>query len=515
MKQKVKINHLVFWPPFLVMVAAVALSLIDETAFATVMTSMYSWIIEWFGWAYLMFGFVAVILLLVAFVSPWRNLRFGGKDARPEYSTLKWFNMVLCSSVAIGIVLWGVAEPITHLATPAQGIEAFSAEAVTFTMSRVFAHWGLTVYAIYIIAAIPIGLAVYNYKQRISISTGMYFCLGEKSYGKPGKIVDAICILGLVGTMATSMGAGIMQFTSGLSFATGLEPSTFIWLLVAIAWVVTYSLSGAVGIDKGMNFISSQNVKLYIVVLAFIFLVGPTQYIMGIFWEGTGAYLTEFIEIHTWLGMNSGEVWTGWWTVFYFAAWVAYGPVAGVFLTRISYGRTIKEFVLTCLFAPSLFGMAWFSIFGGTAINAQLTGTMDIATAIVETGTESAVFAFFQQLPLGTVLLYVFLLVIFISFVTAADSMSTTVAMLSSDDPDGAAEPPLFLKLSWGIMFGALGWVMIAFSGINGVKMLNTVVSLPVIFVMSIFAVSAVKGMNRALADDNQVIDPSKTPVKK
>ncbi len=502
-KTKKKVNHLVFWPPFIILLAAVIVSLVNEEAFAAAMYGAYGWITSWFGWGYLLFGFIAVVLLLVALVSPWRKIKFGGKDAVPNYSRWKYFNMVLCSSVAIGIVFWGVAEPITHLALPARGIEPFSPEAVLWATSHNFAHWGLTVYAIYIIAAIPIGLAVYNYNQKISIATGMYFCLGEKSYGKPGKIVDGLCIFGLVGTMAASMGAGIMQLTSGVSYISGLVPTTLVWLIVAIIIMVTYSTSSIIGIDKGMNFLSSQNVRLYALVIIFIFIVGPTQYILSLFLESTGEYISEFVSIHTWLGADSGEDWTRWWTIFYFAAWVAYGPVAGVFLTRISYGRTIKEFVLICLLAPTLFAMIWFSVFGGTAIDFQLSGQFDIAGAITENGQESAVFAFFEQLPLGTILIVVFIIVIFLSFVTAADSMSSTVALLSvKEDTTKIGEPPTTIKILWGAIIGVLGWVMICFSGIDGAKMLATIASFPMLFIMTILLISAVKGMNRVLEDE-------------
>lgn len=504
-KKRYKINHIVFWPAFIVLVGAVVISLINNEAFTVAVNAAYAWIANWFDWLYLLVAFVCVVILLIALVSPWRNIKFGGKDAKPKYTIWQWFTMSICSSIGIGIVFWGVVEPINHLMSPAEGIEAMTGEAVMFSMSNTYLHWTLTIYAIYIIAAIPIGLAVYNYNQKMTVSSGLYFLLGEqKSSGTLSKWIDALCVFALAGGIATSMGQGIMQITSGLGYVFPVEASKIVWLIVAVAIVVFFTLSTATGLDKGMNWLSSQNVKLYFIVMIFLFIVGPTDYLMKLGTQATGEYIQNFVHMHFYLGVDHpGEDWADWWTVFYWAVWFAYAPIAGVFITRISYGRTIKEFLLVNLIAPSVFGILWFTIFGGTAIDMQLTGKFDIAGVLAEKGLESAVFEFFQQFPAGTFLIVVFLIVIIISFVTTADSMTSSIAILTTSGFEAEDnEPPLYQKVMWGVIMGALAWVMICFAGVDGTKMLATLATFPILFVMIFIIWSAIKGMNRVLKEE-------------
>lgn len=506
-KKKFRINHVVFWPPFIVLVGAVVLSLINNEVFTQAVNAAYDWIAEWFDWAYLLVAFVCVVVLLFALCSPWRNIRFGGKDAKPKFSVWQWFSMSLCSSIGIGIVFWGIAEPIQLLAAPAEGIEPFSSEAVMFSMSNTYLHWTLTIYAIYIIAAIPIGLAVYNYKQNMTIGSGLYFLVGEKrSTGTLSKWVDALCVFALAGGIATSMGQGILQITAGFGYVSPIEPSTFVWLMVAVGIVVAFTLSSATGLNKGMNWLSSQNVKMYFIVMLFILIVGPTTYILKMGVQGTGEYLQNFIHLHSYLGVDRpGEDWAKWWTVFYWAVWFSYTPVAGIFLTRISYGRTIKQFLLVNMIAPAVFGILWFTIFGGTAIEMQLSGASDIATALETKGLESAVFEFFQSLPLGTILIVFFLIIIIISFVTTADSMTSSIAILTTSGFTAEdSEPPLYQKVMWGVIMGALAWVMICLAGVDGTKMLATLATFPILFIVVMFIFSGIKGMNRILEEEKK-----------
>ena len=504
-KKKYKINHVVFWPPFAVLVGALVLSLVNNNAFTTAVNVAYDWITKWFDWFYLLVAFLCVVVLLIALVSPWRKIRFGGKDAKPKFNVWQWFSMSLCSSIGIGIVFWGIAEPIQLLAAPAEGIEPFSGDAVMFSMSNTYLHWTLTIYAIYVMAAIPIGLAVYNYKQNMTIGSGLYFLLGpEKSTGTFSKWIDALCVFALAGGIATSMGQGIMQITAGFGYVSPIEPSHFVWLMVAVGIVVAFTLSSATGLNKGMNWLSSQNVKMYFIVMLFILIVGPTSYILKLGVQGTGEYLQNFIHMHAYLGVDHpGEEYSKWYTVFYWAVWFSYMPVAGIFLTRISYGRTIKEFLLVNMIAPAVFGIIWFTIFGGTAIDMQLSGSSDIAAALDTKGLESAVFEFFQSLPLGTLLIVFFLVIIIISFVTTADSMTSSIAILTTSGFTAEDnEPPLYQKVMWGIIMGALAYVMICFAGVDGTKMLATLATLPIVFIAVMFVMSAIKGMNRILKEE-------------
>ncbi|MEE0776652.1 MAG: BCCT family transporter, partial [Bacillota bacterium] len=419
------LNNWVFWPPFLVLLICIIISFINRDAFSTAMNQGYLWVSHWFDWLYLLVGLAFVAVAVVILFSKVGNIRFGGDRAKPKYTTFQWFAMSLCGGIAIGIIFWGVAEPIQFLAEPNNGIAPFSKEAVLFSMSQVYFHWSFTPYALYTLATIPMALAVYNYQKKMSISSGLYFLIGDRCDGAIGKAVDAFSLFALLGGMASGMGLGIMQIASGLDFSLGIEPSKLIWALIALFIVVAFTFSSLLGIDKGLKWLADQNLKIYIVVLLFLLIAGPTAYILKLGTESIGAFVTTFFEKSTYLGAASGEDWSRWWTMFYWAMWIAYAPVIGIFLSRLCYGRTVRHFLVVNLVAPALFGISWFTIFGGTAIHMQLENVFDLWAALQDKGLESAVFSFFQQLPIGSVLVFVFLIIIVISFVTMADSMTS------------------------------------------------------------------------------------------
>lgn len=506
-KKTFKLNHAIFWPPFLLLLGAVIFSFINEEGFAAGMNAIYTWVTDQFDWLYALLALAAVLILIVIFCSKAGNIRFGGPDAKPKYTFFQWFAMSLCGGIAIGIVFWGAAEPIIHLSAPAGGIEPFSGDAVMFSISTCYLHWSVTPYALYNLATIPIALAVYNYHQKLSISSGLYFLMGERCNGSIGKLIDAVSLFALVGGIATSLGLGIMQVSSGVSFLSGIDASPFMWLIIAIVIVIAFTASSALGMDKGLKWLADQNIKLYAIVLLFILIVGPTAYICKLGIQGMGEFATTFFAKSTFLGVDTGEDWSRWWSIFYWAAWIAYAPVVGVFLTRLCYGRTIRQFLAVNLIGPAMFGILWFTIFGGTAMDMQLSGAFDLATALTENGTESAVFTFFSQMPLGIPLVVVFLVIIMISFVTMADSMTSVAAILSTGNSGSEEEPPLTMKLVWGIIMGALAYVMITFSGIDGTKMLATLASFPLLFLMIVFIISMIKGL---YAPDTKLIQRRK-----
>lgn len=491
-----RINHLIFWPPFVLLVAVVVISLIDADFFSDTLNGVYAWILDGFSWLYAAIALLCVIVCVVSFCTSAGKIRFGGKEAKPKYSFFQWFAMCLCGGIAIGIVFWGVAEPITFLSDPPHGYEPFGSDAAEFALSQSMYHWSFTPYAIYAVATIPVALAVYNFGQKMTISSGLYFLLGEKCNGVVGKVANIVALFALVGGIATSMGLGVMQITSGLSFVTGIEPSVFVWAIVALFILVAFTFSSVIGIDKGLKWLADQNVKLYAGVLFFILLVGPTTFILNGGFEAFCTSISGFLDKTGFLGSFSGETWAQSWTVFYWAVWIAYAPVVGIFLTRLCYGRTLREFLLANLVGPALFGVVWFAVFGGAAIDMQLNGGFDIAAAISANGVESAVFMFFSEFPLGEVLVIVFLVVIIISFVTMADSMTSVAAIMSTTGfSQEEGEPPMVLKVVWGVVMGALAWVMISFAGLDGARIMANIASFPLLFLMAAFIASAIKGL--------------------
>jgi choline/carnitine/betaine transport len=488
-------NHIIFWPAFLIPLAAIIVSFINNDKFISTMMSIYVNVTNGFGWSFMLLGLFSVVTVAILFFTPLGNIRFGGLESKPKYSFMQWFTMSLCGGIAIGIVFWGVAEPITYLAQPPLGIEGFTGEAAIFSLSQTFFHWSFVPYSFYAVCTIPIALAVYNLNMKVSISSGLYFLIGDKCNGPIGKIVDALALLSLVGGISTSMGQGIMQISSGLNVVTGLEVSPVMWAVVAIVTVVAFTFTSVIGIDKGLKWLADQNFKLYVAVLLFILIVGPTAFIMNLGTEALGEFITAFVYKSTNMGVKLDENWSQWWTIFYWAVWIAYAPVVGIFLTRLCYGRTIKQFILANVVGPAVFCIIWFTIVGGTAIEMQLSGAFDLWGSYQTGGLESSVFSFFSQFPLGKFLVFVFLIVISISFITMADSMTSVAAIMCTkgfQHEDG--EPPMFLKILWGSIMGIMAWVMIASAGIDGTKMIGVIASFPLLLVVGAMAVASLKG---------------------
>jgi choline/carnitine/betaine transport len=493
-----KINTWVFWPPFILFFAAAIFSLTSYQAFTSTVTNAFNWTTDNFGW---MFALCSVLFLSVCVIIAFSSagtIKFGGKAAKPEFTSWNWFAMSLCAGIGTGIVFWGAAEPILHLAKPpaSLGLEPFGADAAMFSISTVFLHWTFIPYAMYILCAIPIALAYYNYNQPLMVSSGLYFLVGDKCQGKAGTLVDILCLYGLAGGMATSLGAGLLQIGSGMNFLIGTPTNKWIWLAIAAAIIISYTISSYSGLQKGIRVLSDQNAKIFVVVMLFIFFTGPTKFILELGVQGTGHFITNFFKQALFLSPVADDGWPTWWSLYYWANWMAFGPIVGLFLVRLTYGRTIRQFILVNLFAPAVFGIIWFSVFGGASMHAQLNGIADLSANMTNNGVENAIFGFFKMFPFGTLLSAVFLFTVALSFTTLADSMTSTIASMSTKGlSKGDEEAPVFLKVVWGILIGIISWVMISYAGVDGFKMISNLAGFPIMFVMLVMGVSICKGL--------------------
>jgi len=493
------INTWVFWPPFLVFLLAGILSLVAFETFTGIVDTAFSFVVETFGWLFALTAFGVSVLLVVVFLSPAGKIRFGGKDAKPEFTTWQWFAMSLAAGIGTGIVFWGVAEPVTHLAFPPEGagLEPYSAAAAYLAIAVVFLHWTITPYFLYDIFTIPVALAFYNYNQPFRVSSALYFLIGDKCHGWIGKAIDALSLFAIAGGAAAALGAGLLQLGSGLNFLYGIPISPMLWAAIALVVIAVYTISSITGLHKGIRFLSDQNTKLFFAVLIFVFVAGPTLFILDFGTQGFGQYISNFVSHSLFLSPVEGSDWPVWWTIFYWANWMAFAPIVGLFLARLARGRTIREFIAVNTIAPAVFGMVWFAVFGGAGIHAQLNELVDIAGLMGEHGTEYAFFAFFEIFPMSDILSLVFIIMVGISFVTLADSMTSTVAMVSTTGikKDDTEEAPVPLKLIWGIVIGVAAVVMITYAGVDGFKMLSDLAGFPIMFIIILTAASLVKGL--------------------
>ncbi|MBU5484714.1 BCCT family transporter [Clostridium sp. MSJ-11] len=500
-KAKAKIRWSIFLPMSIILLMAILTGLIAPEAFYNAETAIVSFAFDNFGWLFQISGNIFLFICIFFLFSKHGDIKFGGADAKPTLKYWEWFAITLCAGIATGICFWGIAEPITHFMNPpeALGIKPGSEAAANFAMTTSFIHWSFIPYAMYAIAGLGIAFAVHNMRLPYQISSALYPIFGKKVKGKVGAVVDNISMFAMAGGVAAVLGVGAMQIGSGLNILTGINTGKFLWTVILVALVITYIFASYTGLSGGIKWLSDKNSKIYFCLMIFILVVGPTGFICKMGTQGVGDFLQNFFSRTHYLSPVDASDWPRWWPIYYWAMWLAYAPMEGMFFALLCKGRTIREFIIVNLVCPAIFGILWFSVFGGAAIDLQLKGA-GLWETIQQNGLESSVFAFLNNYPLSKIISWVFLITIFISIVTLCDSMTSTVASLTSSAHDhDNEEAPTFLKIYWGVLMAAIALINILstgggkISGIDATKQISTVAGFPILFFMLVIAYCTVK----------------------
>ncbi len=459
---------------------------------------IFKFFITNFGWAYMTFvaGFV-VFCLVVAF-SRFGNIRLGRDDETPEFSLSSWFAMLFAAGMGIGLVFWGVAEPIYHFAGPPFADPKTPAAASEAMRTAVF-HWGLHPWACY--ATVALVLAYFQFRKGYPglISATLTPLIGEQAArGTAGKVIDSLAVVTTLFGVATSLGLGALQVTTGLDLLYGIGKGTAVSITVIAVVTALYITSAVTGINKGIRILSNTNMVMAFGLMVLVLVIGPTRYILNSFVESIGYYLQNilwlsfFVDASGGVAKHTGYDWSGAWTVFYWAWWLTWAPFVGVFIARISRGRKIREFVLGALLAPTLLCAIWFNILGGSAIFLELNGTPGIADATFNDVT-TAIFTLYNNFPMSAFLSLISMVIVCIFFITSADSATFVVGMMTSG---GSLEPKTGLKVFWGLVCSSIAAMLLVAGGLKAVQTVSFVVSFPFMILMLFMAWSFIKAIS-------------------
>ncbi|WP_124328709.1 BCCT family transporter [Desulfonema ishimotonii] len=509
------INKKIFVPPALLLVVAVLFGLLNPESFGKGASEALSFTLKYFGWFYTIGSTFLLGFCLWAGFSKYGDIKLGGPDAEPELSLFNWWAIAICAGIAIGIVFFGVSEPMSHYTTPAPflGYEPKSLAAGEHAMRYAFFHWTFHTYGIYVSSAICIAFAFYNTRKPFKVSSSLYPLIGDRIKGNWGYFVDGLAIFAIVGGVGTSLGFGTMQIGGGMKFLWGIEPNNIVWLLIIGVLTLCYTISSYTGLQKGIRLLSENNIRLYFLLMAFVLFFGPTIHVLESTVTAVGDYLSNLVPMSFYLDPMGKSGWPGSWSNFYWAWWLAFAPIVGLFLVRLGYGRTIRQFVTVNLIGPAIFGMVWFGIFGSTSIYMEHFKNAGIAKVIAEHGNEVSLFALFQHFPMPSLTMILGMLAVAVSFITLADSMTSTIASMTTKgfgESREDKEPPAVMKIFWGIVMGLFSWVLLISGGASALQTSVIVCGLPIL-VLQIFMVA---GYIRAMGNLKEY-DKVNPPIRK
>lgn len=483
-----------FTPVFIISLAIILAFIlwgtINNTNLYNVSSAVQSFLQIRFGWFYLISATAILIFVIYLAFSKYGNIKLGQDDDEPEYSTFSWLAMLFSAGMGIGLVFWGVAEPISHFFEPATG-DPESGKAAAESLRFTFFHWGLHPWGVY--ALIALTLAFFKFRKGApgTISATFQPLLGERTDGVLGKTIDIIAVFATVFGVATSLGLGAIQINGGLSYLNSNIPNSISTQLIIIAGVtILFTLSTLSGIGRGIKWLSNANIILAILLLIFFLLAGPTTFLLDLFTTTIGNFIQYFPEMSFRMAPFNEEnsSWIQNWTIFYWAWWISWSPFVGTFIARVSKGRTIREFIIGVLAVPTIFSMIWFSIFGGTGIYLEMFKDAGIWEAMKQGEyTEIALFATLGELPWSTFLTVIAIILISTFFITSADSATFVVGMQTTN---GMLNPPMSIKLTWGIIQASAAAVLLWAGGLEALQTAAIVSAFPFVFILLFMMIS-------------------------
>jgi choline/glycine/proline betaine transport protein len=486
-------------PPVFIVSAVVILAFVAFGVFFTETTgaaasAVQSFITSYFGWFYIISVSFFLIFAVALLFTRYGKVRLGSDDSRPEFSTWAWFAMLFTAGMGIGLVYFGVAEPVAHFTSPPVG-EGGTNEAAREAMNLTFFHWLLHPWAIYIVFGLSI--AYFSFRRGLPLrpSSAFYPLIGDRIYGWIGNFVDILAVFGTMFGLATSLGLGAQQVNSGLNTLFGIPNNTVVQIILIAIITGVAAVSVVLGINKGIRNLALINMWLAIGLAIFVFLVGPTLFILNSLATDFGYYLQNLIgtSFNMYTGSQAGSEWQAGWTLFYWGWWISWSPFVGMFIARISRGRTLRQFIVGVLLAPVGASAVWFVIFGETAINYLRAGT---AGGLADADSSNALFVLLAALPIPSILSVIAsvvgIVVVVLFFATSSDSGSLVIDILTNGgDPD----PQWYQRLFWALLEGVVAAVLLAVGGLTALQTASIAAGLPFAVVLVFMCIGLYKGL--------------------
>lgn len=492
--KKSSYNPYVFFGSLIVLFLLVIYTALFKEQALTVLNSTKNWINTNFSWFYVLVVAIILVATVFIFLSRVGDIKLGPDHSKPEFSTLSWLSMLFAAGMGIGLMFWGVAEPVMHYLTPPEA-DPGTIKAAREAMVITFFHWGLNGWAIYVMVATILGYFSFRHGLPLTLRSALYPLIGERIYGPIGNAVDIFAVIGTVLGVATTLGLGVQQINSGLNYLYGVPVNFTMQFIFIVVIMFIASLSVFSGLSKGVKRLSEANMILAVLLLLFILILGPTLFIMTTFMQNIGGYLSEIVSKSFNLYAYNASDWVGNWTIFYWAWWLAWSPFVGAFIARISRGRTVRQLVLGALFAPTVLTVLWMTVFGDTALHLIVYQGVDSLADTVQNDYSMALFAFLEHFPLASITSLFAVIMVAVFFVTSADSAAIIVDMFCSD---GKTDTPVWQSLFWAGMIAAVTIALMYADGISALQAAIIIGALPFSFAL----LAAIWGLIRGLQLD-------------
>ena len=488
------VHPTVFGISILIIISITIYTLLNLSETAQMFDSIQSIIASKAGWFYILTVNIILGFSIYLIFSKYGKICIGGKDEKPEFTYFSWFSMLFSAGMGIGLVFYSVAEPIYHYIAPPYG-EPNSIESAKIAMQYTFFHWGLHAWGIYAVLALALAFFCFNRGLPLTIRSIFYPILGEKIHGHIGNVIDIIAAVATLFGLTTSLGLGVKQINAGLNHLFRVPENTSIQIILIISITALATISVVLGLKKGIKRLSIINMIIALLLMSFVFICGPTIYLLNAFLQNIGQYTSHLIEMSFWTEVYEQGDWQKSWTIFYWGWWIAWSPFVGMFIARISRGRTIREFLLAVLLIPSLLTFIWLTIFGNTAIYQDMILKYGIADA-VNKNIAVALFVMLNNLPLSIITSIFGVLLIVTFFVTSSDSASLVIDIITSG---GHTNPPTIQRIFWAVTEGLVAIVLLLGGGLIALQTASIITGLFFAIILLFVCLSLLKGLKEEL----------------